>query len=422
MNFLTLSQLNSRIADELKDVFPDTYWLLAEMSDVRFNNNGHCYLEFIEKDEKSNNIIAKAKAYIWKNTVQLLKPYFEEKTGQTFVSGIKVLVKVSVDFSPVYGYGLSVYDIDPTYTLGDIQRQRQEIIRQLEEEGVFHLNQELEMPLAPQRVAVVTSPTAAGYEDFLNHLLHNKQGFVFYPCLFPAVMQGELTENSIISALERIYAHHEHFDVVVIIRGGGASSDLLGFDSYLLAAHCAQFPLPIITGIGHERDNTVLDFIAHYRAKTPTAVADYLISLLEETSGTLNEIWDSIISGVIQSVKTSEELLQKMTHHLPLHLNTIFKRQDYAIKTLTTNIRHSIKQFFQDKETELKDKESFFRLSSPEYILSKGYSITLKNGKPVKTSETLKEKDVVRTILAQGEIVSIVTTSQHPTSSLRHPK
>jgi exodeoxyribonuclease VII large subunit len=409
MDFLTLSQLNLLIAGEVKQAFPDTYWLLAETSDVRFNNNGHCYLEFIEKEEKSGNIIAKAKGYIWRNTFQVLKPYFEEKTGQSFVSGIKVLVRVSVEFNPIYGYGLSVYDIDPTYTLGDIQRRRQEILRQLEEEGILKLNKELEMPLLPQRIAIITSPTAAGYEDFQNHLLHNEQGFVFYPHLFPAVMQGDQTENSIIAALEKIYIHREQFDVVVIIRGGGASSDLLAFDSYLLASHCAQFPLPIITGIGHERDNTILDFIAYHRAKTPTAVADYLVSLLEETAEELEDIRNAIVSGITQSMETSKEFLRRMSLQLPLYLNTTLERHNYALTTLTMDIQRSTQQFFQNQTNRLKEKESFFQLSSPAYILAKGYSITLKDGKSVKTAKALKNKDVIRTLLADGEIVSVVS-------------
>jgi exodeoxyribonuclease VII large subunit len=386
MDFLSLSQLNSLISEEIKQAFPDTYWLLAETSDVRYNRNGHCYLEFIEKEESSGNIIAKARAYIWSNTFHLLKPYFEEKTGQSFVSGIKVLVKVSVDFHPLYGYGLSVCDIDPAYTLGDIQRKRKEILQQLKEDGILTLNQELEMPLVPQRIAVITSSTAAGWEDFLDHLLNNKYGFVFYPHLFPAIMQGDQTESSIIAALEKIYFHREQLDAVVIIRGGGASSDLLAFDSYLLASHCAQFPLPVITGIGHERDNTVLDFISYYRAKTPTAAADYLVSLLEKNFGKLSKAEEEILSGAKDIIDSANVFLR--------------------IKE--TDIQKSSRQFLRNEETKWKEKESFFRLSSPEYILAKGYSITLKNGKSVKSADSLTDKDVIRTILAQGEIVSVV--------------
>ena len=409
MDFLSLSQLNTLISEEIRQAFPDTYWLLAETSDVRANKNGHCYLEFIEKEEASGNIIAKARAYIWKNTFQLLEPYFEGKTGQSFVSGIKVLVKVSVDFHPLYGYGLSVCDIDPTYTLGDIQRRRQEILKQLEEEGILTLNQELEMPLLPQRIAVITSPTAAGYEDFLEHLNKNKYGFAFYPHLFPAVMQGEQTESSIIAALEKIYTHIEKFDVVVIIRGGGASSDLLAFDSYLLASNCAQFPLPIITGIGHERDNTVLDFISFHRAKTPTAVADYLVTLLEEVFEDLIETQDLIVSGINETIQLSHEALLQMTHYFPLYSNTILERQSHTLQTIETGIQQATKQFIQQEETKIKEKEAFFKLSSPEYILAKGYSITLKNGKAVKSKDSLQAGDTIQTILSDGVIESQVS-------------
>jgi exodeoxyribonuclease VII large subunit len=326
------------------------------------------------------------------------------------VSGIKILVKVAIDFNPIYGYGLSIYDIDPTYTLGDIQRRRQEICLQLEEEGVLNLNKELEMPLLPQRIAIISSPTAAGYEDFQHHLQHNEYGFAFYSHLFPAIMQGEQTESSIIAALEKIYVNRDYFDVVVIIRGGGAASDLLAFDSYLLASHCAQFPLPIITGIGHERDSTVLDAIAYYRAKTPTAVAGYLISLLEDTYGALEETRDSIVSGVQQIINTSKEFLQQMRLQLPLYLNTMFEQHNHTLETLATAIRHSTQQFLREKENELKEKESFIHLSSPAYILSKGYSLTLKDGKAIKAAKDLKDKDIIQTLLAEGEIISVVTT------------
>jgi exodeoxyribonuclease VII large subunit len=408
MDFLTLSQLNSLVSEEIKLAFPDTYWILAETSDVRLNKNGHCYLEFIEKEENTGNIIAKARAYIWKNTFLMLNPFFEEKTGQSFVSGIKVLVNVSVDFHPLYGYGLSVCDIDPTYTLGDIQRKRQEILHRLEEEGILTLNQELELPLVLQRIAVITSPTAAGYEDFLDHLLHNKQGFAFYPHLFPAVMQGDRTESSIIAALDTVYAHKDQFDAVAIIRGGGATSDLLAFDSYLLAANCAQFPLPVITGIGHERDNTVLDFVSFYRAKTPTAVADYLVDLAEETFEELASVQEAITSGAKQWMESSSLLLQKLTVSFPLYLNTRFEKENYALCTIENNLRQSGNQFLINEAVKLKEKESFFQLSSPEYILAKGYSITLKNGKAVKDAEILNDRDEIRTVLAQGEIISVV--------------
>lgn len=294
---LTLFDLNALVRRSLEQCLPDEYWIQAELSDVRSNSTGHCYLEFIQKDPRSNNLIAKARGMIWSNIFRLLKPYFEEATGQMFGSGIKVLVKVTVQFHELYGYSLTVLDIDPTYTLGDMARRRREILQQLEEEGVLTLNKELEMPLLPQRIAVISSATAAGYGDFCHQLQHNSRGFFFYTELFPAMMQGNQVEESVLSALDRVNARLGDFDVVVIIRGGGATSDLSGFDTYLLAAACAQFPLPIITGIGHERDDTVLDSVAHTRVKTPTAAAELLINRMDEAADQLEYLSTRLREG-----------------------------------------------------------------------------------------------------------------------------
>ena len=275
---LSLLELNSLVRRSITSCLPDEYWVQAELSDVRVNYSGHCYLEFVQKDATGNALLAKARGIIWANVFTRLRSYFERETGQAFVSGLKVLVKVTVDFHELYGYSLTVVNIDPTYTLGDMVRRRKEILRQLDEEGILTLNKELELPVLTQRIAVISSATAAGYGDFCNQLLHNSFGFVFYPRLFQAIMQGEQVEQSIIQALDCINATRDNWDVVVIIRGGGATSDLSGFDTYDLAANCAQFPLPIITGIGHERDDTVLDMISHTRVKTPTAAAEFLIN------------------------------------------------------------------------------------------------------------------------------------------------
>ena len=408
MDCLTLSELNALVENEIKNAFPGTYWVRAETSDVRLNKNGHCYLEFIEKRDSDHSVIAKARGYIWSNVFSILKPYFEMKTGQAFVSGIKVMVKVSVDFHRVYGYGLSVYDIDPTYTLGDMQRQRQTILDRLEKEGILSLNKELEMPLLPQRIAVITSPTAAGYEDFLDHLLKNASGFAFYPYLFPAVMQGEQTEKSVIAALNTIYEYKEQFDVVVIIRGGGAASDLAAFDTYDLAANCAQFPLPILTGIGHERDDTIPDYVAFYRAKTPTAVADYLINYLEEVEAELVACQSGIMYGTQQIVHAATEQIRQITRHLPVYIRNILENRQMALSTIQSNLTQGQKQLLLNEENKLKEKEAFFKLSSPEYILSKGYSITMKEGKTVKSSQSLQKGDTIETIFYQGKTASKV--------------
>ena len=308
---LSLYELNNLIKGVLHDNLSEMFWIRAEMSDVRANQNGHCYLEFIEKDTQGRTIVAKARAMIWSNTFYMLKAYFESTTNQTFASGLKVLVRVSIEFHELYGFSLTVHDIDPSYTLGDQARNRAAILKQLEEDGVIDLNKELELPVPANRIAIISSPTAAGYEDFCNQLANNSMGFVFYTKLFPAIMQGDRAEDSIIEALERIYEYQDCFDAVVIIRGGGATSELSCFDSYLLAASCAQFPLPIITGIGHERDETVLDIVAHTRAKTPTAVAEFLIDNLTSVAQELISIQMGLVSIVNQQLQ--EEMLQLNT-------------------------------------------------------------------------------------------------------------
>jgi exodeoxyribonuclease VII large subunit len=409
MEYITLSQLNLLIREEIGNAFPDTYWIIAETSDVRLNQNGNCYLEFIEKKEPGNNIIAKARGYIWANTYRMLKPYFEEKTGQSFVSGLKVLVKIAVDFHPLYGYGLNVCDIDPAYTAGDMQQHRKQILNRLEKEGILSLNKELEMPLLPQRIAVITSPTAAGYEDFMNHLANNKHGFVFYTHLFPSVMQGEQTEKTIINALNRIYEYRELFDLVVIIRGGGATSDLASFDTFALAANCAQFPLPIITGIGHERDDTVLDYVSNYRAKTPTAAADYLSTCLEDAFSALRATQTNLIAAAKRIPDASFEKMQQLIHHLHVYAYNYIEKQNGTLDLINDNLHQCLRRFLLSEETKLKEKASFFKLSSPQYILSKGYSITLKDGKAVKSTQSLQEGDSIETILMEGKFGSTVS-------------
>jgi len=409
VNALSLSQLNRLVGEVIKETFSETYWLVAETSDVRINHsNGHCYLEFIEKNELTGAIIAKAKGHIWNNTFRMIKPYFEETTQQSFTSGLKILVCVGIEFHELYGYGLTVYDIDPTYTLGDLQRKRQEIINQLDEEGILTMNKELDFPLIPQRVAIISSPTAAGYEDFSNHLENNKYGFVFYPKLFPALMQGEQTESSVIKALNKIYQYQDAFDVVVIIRGGGATSDLSSFESYLLAANCAQFPLPIITGIGHERDDTVLDIVAHHRAKTPTAVADFLIEKTAETHDELMSTEKSIILGTTQILNQANQNLQNLSTRIPNTALSLLEKQYAALELYKIKLQHAVKNRLNEEKSQLKEIEAFIKLSSPAYILAKGYSITMKNGKAVKNAADLKHGDRISTQLSKGEVCSIV--------------
>ena len=427
----SLSELTGEIHDVLKEAFPDTYWVRAETSDVHINSaSGHCYLEFIEKDTQSNQIIAKARGAIWAKTFRMLKPYFEMETGQHFTSGLKVLVRVSIDFHEVYGFNLNVVDIDPSYTLGDLVRKRQEIIRQLQEEGVFTLNKELSLPALPQRIAVITSPTAAGYEDFINQLFYNKAGYPFYVKLFPALMQGEKTEESIIAALERIDSHRELFDAVVIIRGGGATSDLNSFDSYLLAANCTQFPLPIITGIGHERDDTIIDLVAHTRLKTPTAVAAFLINCMDQAAEQLNLLQQALCTDTLSILQEKKQTLQRIGTLLPATVNNRIERNRSALNLLASKLptitsgllernKNQLELMHQRIHTAISSRllkesrfielqEQFIRMASPDYILKRGYSLTLRDGKILKSAKAVKSGDHLTTRFSDGEIESEV--------------
>lgn len=428
---LSLFELNHRIRASLNRSFPEAYWVKAEMSDVRQNlSSGHCYLEFVEKSPTTGQLIAKVRASIWAKTFRMLKPYFEKETGQAFISGLKVLVKVSVDFHELYGFSLTVLDIDPAYTLGDMVRRRMEIIKKLQDEGVYNLNKELPFPLLPQRIAVITSPTAAGYGDFLNQLNENKRGYHFYPYLFPAVMQGEKTEESVIAALDKIYHHTELFDVVVIIRGGGATSDLNSFDSYLLAANCAQFPLPVITGIGHDRDDTIVDLVAHTRMKTPTAVAEFLIGKIDAVAIELEELQQSISTLSMQILSTQKTLLQMLgtrlpsvvtgriernrsslqsvAGKLPVMATGLLSRRSSLLDTLHLKLKNSSAARLAECNRMLQLQEQFVTMASPEYVLKRGYSLTLKDGKFVKKAVDLQSGDRLVIRFVDGEIKSVI--------------
>ncbi|WP_227472080.1 exodeoxyribonuclease VII large subunit [Parabacteroides bouchesdurhonensis] len=427
----SLFELTIQVKNTFYESFPDTYWVRAEMSDVRTNmSSGHCYLEFIEKNPISGQIVARARGTIWAKTFRMVKPYFEMETGQLFSSGLKVLVKVAVEFHELYGFSLTVLDIDPAYTLGDMVRKRMEILRQLQDEGVLTLNKELPFPSLPQRIAVITSSTAAGYEDFLNQLTSNKSGFPFYVKLFPALMQGDKTEASVIAALDKIYHYANCFNVVVIIRGGGATSDLNSFDSYLLAANCAQFPLPVITGIGHERDDTIVDMVAHTRMKTPTAVAEFLIGRMETAESELNGLQQAVCSSSTGIIQKQKHFLQLIGNRLPSIAIDRIERSHAALQWMGSKLSNSTLSLIKSKEslleamqlqlknstvTQLKERERFIQLSeqfvkmaSPEYILKRGYSLSLKDGKIVKHAADMQPGDELVTRFADGDVYSTV--------------
>lgn len=380
-----LSQLNKMVRDAIDMQLPDEYWVEAELSECR-EHNGHCYLELIEKDEHTNTPVARASAKCWRQTWLMVKPYFERTTGEPLRTGMKVLLKVYAQFHEAFGFSWIVTDIDPNYTLGDMARKRLEIIRQLKEEGVFDLQRELRIPLFAKRIAVISAEHAAGYGDFCRQLEDNEYGFRFEVTLFPAIMQGEQVEQSIIVALERIYALNTSFDVVVIIRGGGATADLSGFDTLALAENVAQFPLPVITGIGHERDESILDMVAHTRVKTPTAAAALLIDHLRQVLERINSAQQRITTAIFQRIANQKMRLTNLQTLLPA-----------LVQRNLAEARHRIEML-----------EVLLKSHDPQRLLSRGYSITLLNGRAVRDPQQLKAGDVLETRVEKGTIKSTV--------------
>lgn len=453
---LTLFELNSLVRSALKHTLLPTYWLMAELSQVRVASNGHCYVEFVQKDEASGAMVAKARGNIWRTAYLSLVRRFERVMGKPLVAGLQVLVQVTVTFHELYGYALNVVDINPAYTVGEMALRRKEILRQLEEDGIMDLNKELPLPRVVRRVAIISSATAAGYGDFCNQL--EQSGYDFQFSLFPALMQGDRVEESVIAALDQIATELDQWDVVVIIRGGGAVTDLNGFDSYLLAANVAQFPLPVLTGIGHERDDTIVDLVAHLRLKTPTAVAAFLIERRGQEMAQVDDLRRRLVEAVRQRLHKEGQRQERVASHLTLAVSqqlamqrrmyqllahryaiasTQFfsrqreqlTRQSVALQSavrLDLQLRHqqmeallpriplALERYFQRKHDQHTLIERSLRLAGPERILAMGFSITLKNGKPIRSAASLRPGDILETRLAEGSVQSVVQESSKP--------
>lgn len=448
----SLYQLNQQIKQQLSETFGQPQWVIAEISELNTNRSGHCYLELIEKSADNDQVIAKARATIWAFTYRMLKPYFETTTGQVLTRGLKVLVKASVEFHEVFGLSLNIVDIDPVYTMGDMARRRREIILMLQEEGIAGMNKEIEMPAVPQRIAIISSPSAAGYGDFINQLNDNPRGYKIYHHLFPALMQGKDAENSIIGALEQIYEYEDFFDAVTIIRGGGSTSDLLCFDGYELAANVAQFPIPVFTGIGHERDETVVDLVAHTKLKTPTAVAEFIINTIDIFNNELSLLQEAIVSKTksyldgkwrhldtlpLRMMTTTQAHLNKQNRCLirvhnrahngarqmlashKHHLSHLVEQSSYASsKYLNKKHQHldfvkntlslELKAYFRNQKQRIALLEKTTFLLNPFEILKKGYTITALNGKIMKSISQLNSGDLITTHFNDGDVKSRV--------------
>ena len=398
-------ELNRMVRESIELSMPDEYWVEAELSECR-ESRGHCYMELIQKDELSATPIAKAPAKCWANKWLTIRPYFERTTGQQLHAGMKVLLKIYPQFHEAYGFSWIVSDIDPTYTLGDMARKRQEIIQKLKAEGVFDLQKELQLPMFCQRIAVISSQTAAGYGDFCNQLADNPYGFQFETQLFPAIMQGEGVEQSIIAALEHIY--NEPFDCVVIIRGGGATSDMSGFDTLALAENVANFPIPIITGIGHDRDESILDMVSHTRVKTPTAAAAFLISHLKEVLDIIDGSQELITRYAQQKISILNSQLSIASESIPRLFSLVKTRQEAKIDSLWIKIPMLLERKLTGDTHRLQLIEERLKALDPTLLLARGYSITMHNGRAVRDASQLPPGTEIETRLARGTVHSIV--------------
>ncbi len=406
METLSLLELNGRVKSTIQFEMPDAYWVQAEISSISPSGQGHCYLELVQKDATGRIFLAKAKANIWRGTWLKLKPYFEAQTGETLKVGMKVLLQVTVTFHEVYGYSLVVQDIDPTYTMGDMARRRKEILEQLTKDGVIGLNKELEIPDLPNRIAVISSATAAGWGDFRNQLDGNIYGFRFYVKLFPALMQGDDVERSVISALNAVADRRDDFDLVVIIRGGGAVSELSCFDSYNLAFNIANFPLPVITGIGHERDDTVADVVAHTKVKTPTAAAEFIINRVFDTATRLEDLTRRMGDAVQDRMNSENVRIERLSQKLPSLFALLKARQEQLLETVWIRSVNGVRNLLTAQTHKLEIVDKTLSAADPAVILKRGYSLTRAGGRVVKCASDLKRGDRLTTVFADGSVES----------------
>ena len=449
---LSLTELQLIIKDSLYLALPDMYWVTAEITEIKENFAGHCYFELVEKNNEEKNVRARVKAIIWSNRYRFLKSLFENITGESLKEGLKILVKVKVEYHEIYGLSLIISDIDPSYTIGEMAMKRQLIIKRLEEEGIFTMNKEIDFPAVPQRIAIISSKNAAGYSDFINHLKGNIKNYVFYPFLIETIMQGSETEQSVLRALDKISLNIGLFDLVVIIRGGGSQTDLSWFDNYNIAYYITQFPLPVITGIGHDKDMSVTDMVAYESLKTPTAVADYLIGCMNETENKLMELSNGITdisrmiieqdriridSFKIKLTPIARLLLSEIKEDLSEKIIEIINiGKEYVVRAglfpanQKSRLLSAVRSFSSVKESSLNHSrqellhftsgtlksnnirvtglENTLEMVKPENVLRRGYTITMLNGKIVKSCDGVKTDEIIDTQFSDGSVSSKV--------------
>ena len=431
MVHLSLYELNILIRNVLLTSLEPSYWVVAEIAELRVHQNGHCFLELVEKE--GQQIRAKTKATIWSNQYYIISQRFANATGQHLKPGMKILFNATIQYHEVYGISLIIRDIDAQYTIGERAKKRQEVIEHLKSDGVFDMNRELSMPLVPQRIAVISSESAAGYGDFLNQLNQNEYGYRLKTTLFPSLMQGDNAENSIIASLQRIFSNIVDFDAVAIIRGGGATLDLDCFDSYSLANHISQFPIPIITGIGHERDETIVDMVAHTKLKTPTAVAVFLIETMKDFEIRIEEHFSAIEVAINEAIDETTVLLDQYSNRIfrrgqsilnagQLKLSgltnlmisgyrNVIKMQDGELDKIAILLKRQPLKIVESHSKTLLYLERHLHSIDPESILQRGFSLTTINGKNVNFLSEIPNESEVRTITQNHVLTSKVISS-----------
>lgn len=425
---ISLCELLTQVKTAMKNSLPHSWWVIAEISELKVNFSGHCYIELIEKNEDTESVKAKVRATIWASAFRMVQPYFRTSTGMDLTAGIKIMVKVAPEFHEIFGFSLNITDIEPAYTIGEMARRRLEIINRLKSEGVFEMNRSLTLCEIPSRIAVISSATAAGLGDFMHQLTNNQYGYKFLIKLFPAVMQGEEAEQSVITALDKVNAAADDFDVIAIIRGGGSQSDLSCFNSYWLNYNICQFPLPVLTGIGHEQDESIADLVAWRRLKTPTAVAEFLIDCFRETEMNINERTMSLFNMVTDKVRSENDRLVRTLMALKPVVRERLRAQAAALRITGLNLKTSagsrilkesgkidqinrqlasqLKTYMAEKNHNLELLEKRTAYLDPFLVLKRGYSITYLNGKALKDPASVKGGDMVDTRLAGGTIHS----------------
>jgi exodeoxyribonuclease VII large subunit len=449
---LSLTELQLIIKDSLYMALPGMYWVIAEISDIKENYSGHCYLELVEKLPDEQSIRARVKGVIWNNRYRLLKPVFENATGESLREGIKILVRAKIEYHEIYGLSLVISDIDPSYTLGEMALKRQQILKRLEEEGVLTMNKELEFPVVPQRIAIISAKNAAGYGDFMKHLNGSSFGYAFYTSLLETPMQGSETEEGVIRALDKIAARIEMFDAVVIIRGGGSQTDLSWFDNYNIAYYVTQFPLPVLTGIGHEKDLSVTDIVAYKSLKTPTAVADFLIECMNGAENHINEMSTAIIEGsrlilevnrqnidkhrirlipaarvmiseikeklsgmIIEMIDIGKEYIVRaglfpanQKSRLVMGARSMLVSRESALNQKNQNMITATANLLNGKKSKVEGLENSLKILDPVNVLMRGYTITSLDGKIVRLAGQVKADNIIQTMFSDGTVSSKV--------------